>query len=90
MRSCLNPYRPLPELYNEAVRKKCRGADLYDPHLEPHLYHAAEKAFRELQGTRKSQSMVISGESGAGGHRIRVLPSSPGCPRVPASPRGCH
>ena len=39
----LNPMRPLPELYNEAVRKKAKVADLYDPFLEPHIYHVAEK-----------------------------------------------
>ena len=33
-------------MYNEAVRKKAKAADLFDPALEPHLYHAAEKVRR--------------------------------------------
>ena len=62
----VNPGHPLPELYTEGARSKSKKADLRDPRLEPHLYDVAEQAFRQLVAEKKPQSIVISGESGAG------------------------
>ena len=62
----VNPGHALPELFTEAQRSRSRGADLHDPRQEPHLYDVAEQSYRHLVATRKAQSIVISGESGAG------------------------
>ena len=62
----VNPGHPLPELYTEGTRSKSKNANLHDPRLEPHLYDVAEQAFRQLKAEKKAQSIVISGESGAG------------------------
>ena len=62
----VNPGHAIPELYTEAVRGKSKGNDLRDPRLEPHLYDVAEQAYRQLSAELKPQSIVISGESGAG------------------------
>ena len=63
---CINPFRSLAELYSEAERRKAQTADLFDAKQEPHLYMVAEQAFRGLSSTMNSQSIVVSGESGAG------------------------
>ena len=62
----VNPGHPLPELYTEQKRAKSREANLRDPRLEPHLYDVAEQAFRQLSAERTAQSIIVSGESGAG------------------------
>ena len=62
----VNPGHPIPELYTEATRTKSKTGDLRDPRLEPHLYDVAEQAYRQLVAEKKPQSIVISGESGAG------------------------
>ena len=66
MLTCLNPYAPLPALYTEEARQRAKAADVHDPRLEPHLYVLAERAFRRLRADGRSQSLVVSGESGAG------------------------
>jgi len=62
----VNPGHLIPELYTDATRTHTKGADLRDPRLEPHLYDVAEQAYRQLEAKGKPQSIVISGESGAG------------------------
>ena len=66
MLTCLNPYAPLPALYTEEARQRAKAADVHDPRLEPHLYVLAERAYRRLRADGRSQSLVVSGESGAG------------------------
>ena len=62
----VNPGHPLPELYAEGQKDKSMGADFHDPRLEPHVYDVSEQAYRQLAATQRPQSIVISGESGAG------------------------
>ncbi len=62
----VNPGHPLPELYTEGQREKSKAADFSDPRLEPHVYDTSEQAYRQLVAQQRPQSIVISGESGAG------------------------
>ena len=60
----INPYKMKPELYNSATIKKYKGKSLGT--LPPHCYAIADKAYRDMKTFSQSQSMVVSGESGAG------------------------
>jgi len=60
--SC-NPYKLLP-LYTPAILNSYIKRD--NRYLEPHVYAVANRAFRDLVSHSCSQSIVISGESGAG------------------------
>lgn len=56
----VNPYRWLP-VYNDATRRSyCTALDT----SSPHVYIVTEKTWRELD--KQSQTIVITGESGAG------------------------
>ena len=59
----MNPFEALP-VYGEAIMKDYVNRPL--GHCEPHSYAMAEEAYRTLLKTGKSQSLVVSGESGAG------------------------
>ncbi|GAB5366355.1 hypothetical protein AAMO2058_001136700 [Amorphochlora amoebiformis] len=60
--SC-NPYKLLP-LYTPAILNDYIKRD--NRYLKPHVYAVANQAFRALVSHGASQSIVISGESGAG------------------------
>eukprot|EP00466_Bigelowiella_natans_P006255 jgi/Bigna1/140911/aug1.59_g15619 len=60
--SC-NPYKLLP-LYTPAILNDYIKRD--NRYLEPHVYSVANTAYRDLVSHSLSQSIVISGESGAG------------------------
>ena len=34
--------------------------------MPPHVFAIADKAFRDMKGLKQSQSIIVSGESGAG------------------------
>ena len=58
----MNPYRQLPGMYQlpePPVRPQ-------PPKDVPHLYHVAERAHGAMSETGENQSILISGESGAG------------------------
>lgn len=71
----LNPYKLLP-LYTPTVIEsyRCRGSK----EMAPHTYTIADDAYNALIDYSQSQSIVISGESGAGWQsetaRVRTLP----------------
>ena len=59
----VNPYKSLT-CYGDAEMRAYRGKSIGV--LPPHLYAMADRAFRSMKVDGESQSIVISGESGAG------------------------
>ncbi|XP_055335103.1 unconventional myosin-VI-like [Paramacrobiotus metropolitanus] len=60
----VNPYFELPALYSQQTIKKYQGQSLGT--LPPHVFAIADKAFRDMRALKQSQSIIVSGESGAG------------------------
>uniref|UniRef100_A0A3P8RKH9 Unconventional myosin-VI n=1 Tax=Amphiprion percula TaxID=161767 RepID=A0A3P8RKH9_AMPPE len=60
----VNPYYDIPKLYSPDTIKKYRGRSLGT--LPPHVYAIADKAYRDMKVLKMSQSIIVSGESGAG------------------------
>ncbi|KAI6210984.1 Myosin motor domain-containing protein [Aphelenchoides besseyi] len=60
----INPYELLPDLYSAETIREYRGRSL--GLLPPHIFAIADKAYRDMRRTGASQSIVVSGESGAG------------------------
>ncbi|XP_065371248.1 myosin heavy chain 95F isoform X1 [Calliphora vicina] len=60
----VNPYRDLNDLYAPATIKKYNGRSLGE--LPPHVFAIADKAIRDMRVYKASQSIIVSGESGAG------------------------
>ncbi|XP_052213073.1 unconventional myosin-VI-like isoform X2 [Dreissena polymorpha] len=60
----LNPYAKIPHLYNSETRHAYKGKSLGT--MPPHVYSIADKAFRDMKVNKMSQSIIVSGESGAG------------------------
>ncbi|XP_071736170.1 myosin-6-like [Rutidosis leptorrhynchoides] len=60
----VNPFKALPHYYANEVMEKYRGATLGE--LSPHPYAIAHAAYRQMVEEEISQSILVSGESGAG------------------------
>uniref|UniRef100_A0A8C8HZ88 Unconventional myosin-VI n=1 Tax=Oncorhynchus tshawytscha TaxID=74940 RepID=A0A8C8HZ88_ONCTS len=62
----VNPYYDIPKLYVPETIKSYRGRSLGT--LPPHVYAIGDlfKAYRDMRVLKMSQSIVVSGESGAG------------------------
>uniref|UniRef100_A0A667XD25 Unconventional myosin-VI n=1 Tax=Myripristis murdjan TaxID=586833 RepID=A0A667XD25_9TELE len=60
----VNPYCDIPKLYAPETLKSYRGKSLGT--LPPHVYAIADKAYRDMKVLKMSQSIIVSGESGAG------------------------
>lgn len=60
----VNPYFEMPRLYSSETIKKYQGKSLGV--LPPHVFAIADKAFRDMKVLKQSQSIIVSGESGAG------------------------
>ncbi|XP_035242841.1 myosin VIb isoform X1 [Anguilla anguilla] len=60
----VNPYYDIPKLYTPDTIKSYRGRSLGT--LPPHVYAIADKAYRDMKVLKMSQSIIVSGESGAG------------------------
>ncbi|KFP42881.1 Unconventional myosin-Vb, partial [Chlamydotis macqueenii] len=59
----INPYKPLP-IYEEEVIYAYSGHEVGD--MDPHIFALAEQAHKQMVRFGKNQSLIISGESGAG------------------------
>jgi myosin-5 len=65
----VNPFAPLPHLYGHHMMAQYAShdpnADAVAP-LSPHVYAVADAAYRQMRREGKGQSILVSGESGAG------------------------
>ncbi|KAF7455956.1 myosin head family protein [Cryptosporidium felis] len=59
----VNPYKDY-DIYNEEIVQEFFGRNIVN--MEPHPFAIAEWTYRRMLKDRRSQSIVISGESGAG------------------------
>ncbi|GKU86305.1 hypothetical protein SLEP1_g844 [Rubroshorea leprosula] len=60
----VNPFQGLPYVYDACVMEQYKGAALGE--LSPHVFAIADVAYREMINEGKSNSILVSGESGAG------------------------
>ncbi|XP_010616129.1 unconventional myosin-VI isoform X2 [Fukomys damarensis] len=60
----VNPYFDIPKIYSSDTIKSYQGKSLGT--MPPHVFAIADKAFRDMKVLRMSQSVIVSGESGAG------------------------
>ncbi|XP_065144554.1 myosin VIb [Paramisgurnus dabryanus] len=60
----VNPYFDIPKLYSPDAIKSYQGRSLGT--LPPHVFAIADKAYRDMRVLKMSQSIIVSGESGAG------------------------
>eukprot|EP00729_Bicosta_minor_P027283 gene27283-17214_t len=59
----VNPYQRLPIYGDEAIRDYSKASI---GRLPPHVYALANRAFTSMKSSKRDQSIVVSGESGAG------------------------
>ncbi|XP_042384069.1 protein OPAQUE1-like [Zingiber officinale] len=60
----VNPFTKLSHLYNGHMMEQYKGARLGE--LSPHVYAVADASYRAMMREKCSQSILVSGESGAG------------------------
>ncbi|THU47876.1 hypothetical protein C4D60_Mb09t20270 [Musa balbisiana] len=60
----VNPFRRLPHLYDSHMMEQYKGAVFGE--LSPHPFAVADAAYRQMINEGVSQSILVSGESGAG------------------------
>ncbi|CDW54046.1 IQ and DIL and Myosin head domain containing prot ein, partial [Trichuris trichiura] len=59
----VNPYQEV-DLYNDELKRLYCRKNVRQ--LDPHIYAVAEEAFASMNSFKKNQSIIVSGESGAG------------------------
>uniref|UniRef100_A0A672LS11 Unconventional myosin-Vb n=1 Tax=Sinocyclocheilus grahami TaxID=75366 RepID=A0A672LS11_SINGR len=59
----INPYEQL-QIYGEEVINAYTGQNMGD--MDPHIFAVAEEAYKQMARDEKNQSIIVSGESGAG------------------------
>ncbi|XP_052186371.1 myosin-9-like isoform X2 [Diospyros lotus] len=60
----INPFQRLPHLYDAHMMQQYKGATFGE--LSPHVFAVADVAYRAMVNEGKSNSILVSGESGAG------------------------
>ncbi|XP_057524862.1 myosin-15 [Amaranthus tricolor] len=60
----VNPFTKLPHLYNVHMMEQYKGAPFGE--LDPHVFAVADASYRAMMSEQRSQSILVSGESGAG------------------------
>nr|CAN64315.1 hypothetical protein VITISV_036695 [Vitis vinifera] len=60
----VNPFTKLPHLYNVHMMEQYKGAQFGV--LSPHVFAVADASYRAMMNEARSQSILVSGESGAG------------------------
>ncbi|WJX80267.1 hypothetical protein P8452_63289 [Trifolium repens] len=60
----INPFQKLPHLYDLHMMQQYKGAPFGE--LSPHVFAVADVAYRAMVNEGKSNSILVSGESGAG------------------------
>ncbi|TXG61785.1 hypothetical protein EZV62_013148 [Acer yangbiense] len=60
----VNPFTKLPHLYNAHMMEQYKGAPFGE--LSPHVFAVADVSYRAMMTEGRSQSILVSGESGAG------------------------
>ncbi|KAJ0031392.1 hypothetical protein Pint_13664 [Pistacia integerrima] len=60
----VNPFTKLPHLYNAHMMEQYKGAPFGE--LSPHVFAVADASYRAMMNEGQSQSILVSGESGAG------------------------
>ncbi|KAL6002148.1 hypothetical protein ACLOJK_037596 [Asimina triloba] len=60
----VNPFRKLPHLYDSHMMGQYKGASFGE--LSPHPFAVADACYRQMMNEGISQSILVSGESGAG------------------------
>ncbi|CAI0419594.1 unnamed protein product [Linum tenue] len=60
----VNPFQRLPHLYDTHMMEQYKGAAFGE--LSPHVFAVADAAYRAMVNEGKSNSILVSGESGAG------------------------
>ncbi|XP_035247221.1 unconventional myosin-Vb isoform X3 [Anguilla anguilla] len=59
----INPYEQVP-IYGEEVINAYSGQNMGD--MDPHIFAVAEEAYKQMARDERNQSIIVSGESGAG------------------------
>lgn len=60
----VNPFQTLSHLYDASMMERYKGVPFGE--LSPHVFAIADAAYREMVNEGKSNSILVSGESGAG------------------------
>ncbi|KAJ1413867.1 P-loop containing nucleoside triphosphate hydrolase [Sesbania bispinosa] len=60
----INPFQKLPHIYDAHMMQQYKGAPFGE--LSPHVFAVADVAYRAMINETKSNSILVSGESGAG------------------------
>lgn len=61
----INPFSDL-NIYGEETIQTYHQSSVGNAQLDPHIYAVAEEAFSKLERENHNQSIIVSGESGAG------------------------
>ncbi|CAI9100665.1 OLC1v1037811C1 [Oldenlandia corymbosa var. corymbosa] len=60
----VNPFQKIPHLYDSHMMEQYKGAGFGE--LSPHVFAIADVSYRQMINEGKSNSILVSGESGAG------------------------